>query len=200
MFNPRLSRLPLASLLVATALFSLLVAACGTEEAASPSDESEAAPAEEAAGVEIRKVTPSDRMYTIEDLKAAGLKTLHHYDVAELPEAMDAWHAMYKVEGNALEYEARFYASHEDAVEYGTPWAETVSGEDAIVIGDEVWWEEGHTHRRKCSRGAGTPHSGCSYSARYGDFITLGNVILLCEGPNPHEALLACKAVLENLD
>ena len=199
MFSPRLNRLRLASLLVATMLFSLLVAACGTEESASSSEGGEAeAPA--AGDVLVQKVMPSDRIYTVDDLEAAGLKTLHHYDVAELPEALDAWHTMYKVKGTALEYEARFYASHEDAVEHGTAWAETVSGEDAIVIGDEVWWEEGHTHRRKCSRGAETPHSGCSYSARYGEFITLGNMILLCEGPNSHEALLACKAVLESLD
>jgi len=198
MFNPRLSRPRLVGLLAAGVLFSLLVAGCGTEEAASPSDEVEAGEVGAAEGVQ--KVTPSDHTYMIEDLETAGLKTLHHYDVAELPEASDAWHLSFKPLGVYLEYEARFYPSHEDAVEHGTAWAETASGEDAIVIGDEVWWEEGGTHRRKCSRGAGTPHSGCSYSARYGDFIILGNMVLLCEGPNSHEALLACKAVLDSLD
>ena len=119
---------------------------------------------------------------------------MHHYDVAELPEAVDAWHAMYKVEGNALEFEARFYVSHDDAVAHGTSWADSVTGEDAKVLDDELWWKEGAPHRKKCSRNI--PHAGCSYSARYGDYVILGNMILLCEGPNSHEAFVACEAVL----
>jgi len=194
MFTLRSSRLPLAGLLLPVALPLFLSAGCGSEGGGS----AEGGPGG-AAGTAIQKVTPSDRVYAVEDLTAAGLKTMHHYDVAGLPEAVDAWHLSFRLEGTPLEYEARFYASHEDAVTHGTAWAEAGAGETAIVIGDGVWWEEGHTHRRKCSRAAETPHSGCAYSPRYGDFITLGNMILMCEGPNSREALRACEGVLAQL-
>jgi len=198
MLGQRLSRVLPTGLFAAIALVTLLLAGCGTDDGASPSDEGE--PGEVAAATGIQKVTPSDRIYTIEDLTGAGMKILHDYDVAELPEALDARHLSFKPEGVYLEYEARFYSSHDDAVAHGTAWAEAAAGETAIVVGEGVLWEEGSTHRRKCSRGAGTPHSGCSYSARYGDFITLGNMIILCEGPNSEEAMTACKPVYDKLN
>ena len=192
MLGQRLSRVLPTGLFAAIALVTLLLAGCGTDDGASSSDRPQAGG--------LQKVTPSDRIYTIEDVEAAGVKTLHHYDVAELPEALDAWHLSFKPEGVYLEYEARFYSSHDDAVAHGTAWAEAAAGETAIVVGEGVLWEEGSTHRRKCSRAAETPHSGCAYSARYGDFITLGNMILLCEGPNSEEAMTACKAVYDKLN
>ncbi len=177
--------------LVAVVL-SLALAACGSEGDGG----SEAASGD---GQGLARLTPSDRVYTVDDLTTAGLKTLHHYDIEELPDALDAWHLSYKPGGTYFEYEARFYASHGDAVEHGTSWAETATGADAIVVGPDVWLEEGSTHRRKCSRAAETPHSGCAYSARYGDFIILGNMILMCEGPDSKEALQACQPVFDNL-
>lgn len=196
--NQRLSRVLPTGLFAAIALVTLLLVGCGTDDGANPSGQGE--PGQVAAATGIQKVTPSDRIYTIEDMTAAGMKTLHHYDVAELPEALDAWHLSFKPEGNYLEYEARFYSSHDDAVTHGTAWAEAAAGETAIVVGEGVLWEEGSTHRRKCSRAAETPHSGCAYSSRYGDFITLGNMIILCEGPNSEEAMTACKPVYDRLN
>lgn len=198
MLSQRLSCVLPTGLFAAIALVTLLLAGCGTESTAGTSDGG--VPGEVANPTGLQKVTPSDRIYTVEDLTGAGLKALHQYDVAELPEALDARHLSFKPEGVYLEYEARFYSSHDDAVAHGTAWAEAAAGETAIVVGDGVLWEEGSTHRRKCSRAAETPHSGCSYSARYGDFVILGNMILLCEGPNSEEALHACKAVLGELD
>ena len=194
MSSPCLNRLPLAGLLLPVALMLSLSAGCGAEQGGSAAGGGGAAP-----GTTVQKVTPSDRVYTVEDLEAAGLKTLHHYDVSGLPEAVDAWHLSFKPEGKYLEYEARFYSSHNDAVTHGTAWAETGAGETAVIIGDDVWWSEGQTHRRKCSRAAETPHSGCAYSPLYGDFIILGNMILMCEGPNSQEALHACRGVLAEL-
>ena len=86
MFNQRLSRVPPTGIIAAIALVTLLLAGCGTESAAGTSNGG--APDEVATPTGLQKVTPSDRIYTIEDVKAAGLKTLHHYDVAELPEAL----------------------------------------------------------------------------------------------------------------
>ena len=128
MFHQRVSRLPFAGLLVAGVILSLLVAGCGTEGDAGSSDRDEPGGA---AATGLQRVTPSDRIYTIEDLTGAGLKILHQYDVAELPEALDARHLSFKPEGKYLEYEARFYSSHDDAVTHGTEWAEAGAGETA---------------------------------------------------------------------
>jgi hypothetical protein len=148
-----------------------------------------------AASKEVQRVFPSDRLYTADDLRAAGLKVMREYNVSGLPHAVSAIHGAF----NRLEYEARFYSSHSDALAHGLGPADEVSGPDAIVVGPNVKWEEGASHRRLCSRAAETPHSGCSYSARYGDFIVRGNMILLCEGPTSELALIACNDLLKDV-
>jgi hypothetical protein len=120
---------------------------------------------------------------------------MHDYDVSGLPNAVAAVHGSF----NKLEYEARFYPSHADAVAHGRGPADEVSGPDAVVTGPNVKWEEGASHRRMCSRAAETPHSGCSYSARYGDFIIRGNLVLLCEGPTAEQAVVACNELLKDV-
>lgn len=138
-----------------------------------------------------RQVVDNGRTYTIEDIQATGAKTPKEYDVSDLPGATGAWNALLE----RKEYEVRFYGSHADAVEMGTSWAESVTGEDAQVVGDDVQWEEGAKDRRQCNRSVA--HSGCNYTARYGDFVILGNMILMCEGPNSEEALKVCDVMIE---
>ena len=63
----------------------------------------------------IQRVIPGDRIYTTEDIegiKPAGVKIVKNYDVDELPGAVDAKKLIY----NKLDYEVRFYASHERKV------------------------------------------------------------------------------------
>ena len=98
---------------------------------------------------------------------------------------------------NQKEYEARFYASHADAVSMGTSWAASVSGEDAVVVGNDILWDEGSRDRRQCNRSVA--HSGCNYTARYGDFVILGNMILLCEGRDLAEAADTCGVLTDLL-
>lgn len=143
----------------------------------------------------VQRIFPSEKIYSLDDLKAVGLKVMHVYDVSGLPNAESAIHGTF----DRLEFEARFYASHADAVALGQAPADEVSGSDAIVTGPEVKWEEGAAHRRLCSRAAQTPHSGCSYSARYGDYIIRGNMVLLCEGQTSELALKACDNLLKGL-
>ncbi len=168
--------------ILALAAFAMLAAGCGSDggSPASGGDSSDGA------GAESRRVEDNGRTYTIEDIKATGAKTPKQYDVTDLPGATGAWNALL----DQKEYEVRFYSSHSDAVEMGTSWAESVTGEDGIVVGDEVIWEEGAKDRRQCNRSVA--HSGCNYTARYGDFVILGNMILMCEGPNSEEALAVC--------
>ena len=147
----------------------------------------------------IQRVLAGERAYTIEDIesiKPSGVKIVKKYDVDELPGATDARNVIY----NKLDYEVRFYATHEDAIEQGTLYADSITGDDAVVIGDEVLWEEGEKDRRKCSRAAGTPHSGCSYSARYLEYVIRGNMILFCEGDESSQAFENCNNLLALLE
>ena len=147
----------------------------------------------------IQRVLDSDRTYTIEDIEAikpSGVKIVKKYDIDELPGATDARNVIY----NQLDYEVRFYTTHADAIEQGTLYAESITGEDAVVIGDEVLWEEGGKDRRKCSRAASTPHSGCSYSARYLEYVIRGNMILFCEGDESSQAFENCNNLLALLE
>lgn len=179
------------TMLMLLTMSALLALACSSAD--------DAGNGETAVGVapakEVQRLFPSDRIYRSEDLVAAGMKVMNNYDVTALDHAVSAVHLALK---NA-EYEARFYASYQDAVNFGTVWAKDVTGPDANVTGENVRWQEGASHRRMCSRAAGNPHSGCAYSARYGDFVIAGNMILLCEGGDSETALLTCNNVLKSL-
>lgn len=178
--------------LLATA--SIALAACGSDSAGSSSESGGDGVASSGGSTGIeRPVLDNGRTYTIEDIKATGAKTPKQYDVTGLPGAIDAWSALL----SQKEYEARFYASHADAVSVGTNWAESVSGDEALVVGDDVLWEEGAKDRRQCNRSVA--HSGCNYTARYGEFVILGNMILLCEGKDADEALETCEALTDLL-
>ncbi|MDA0596156.1 MAG: hypothetical protein O2921_03215 [Chloroflexi bacterium] len=169
-----------AILFVAT-ITAVLVTGCGSDSGAS------------GGGAAVARVVDNDRIYTVDDLKdALGVKTVKDYDIDELPGALEAWNLIY----NQLDYEARFYASHADAVAEGTIYADSVTGEDAVVTGDDVLWEEGRKDRRKCSRAAQTPHSSCSYSARYLEYVIRGNMILFCEGDESADAFENCENLI----
>lgn len=188
-----LDRIRTRSTLFAVLLSSLAIVlvACGSDDGASSSNGGGASEGDSTGPT--RSVVDNGRTYTIEDIKATGAKTPKHYDVTDLPGAVDAWNALL----NQKEYEARFYASHADAVSMGTSWAESVSGDEALVVGDDVLWEEGARDRRQCNRSVA--HSGCNYTARYGEFIILGNMILLCEGKDAEEAFKTCKTLTDLL-
>ena len=163
---------------------ALLAAACGTDSGGSGGASS------------VPRVIVGDRTYAVEDLTAAGAKTVKEYDVEGLPGATAVWKTVF----NRLDYEARFYATHEDAVAQGISYADSVTGDNAIVTGDEVAWEEGARDRRKCSRAAQTPHSSCSYSARYLEYVIRGNMILFCEGDETADAFANCQNLLTRMD
>ena len=82
---------------------------------------------------------------------------------------------------------------------FGEKFAKSVTGNDAIVSGDEVLWKEGAKDRRKCVPRAGTSESGCDQKARYGDYIILGDMIILCEGLSSEEAMSLCYEFKESL-
>ncbi len=179
-FINRMNNRIVAILFVAT-ITAVLVTGCGSDSGAS------------GGGAAVARVVDNDRIYTVDDLKDAfGVKGFKDYDVEELPGALEAWKVIY----NQLDYEARFYPTHEDAVEQGILYADSITGDDAVVVGDEVLWEEGEKDRKKCSRASGTPHSGCSYSGRYLEYVIRGNMILFCEGDESEAAFINCENLL----
>ena len=142
------------------------------------------------------RIRSTEGTYTIDNLKAAaGVKANKDYDVEELPGADAAWRIIY----NRLDYEVRFYPDHQTLLDEGIPYVEHVTGDDAVVIGDDVIWEEGAKDRRRCSRDADTPHSGCAYSPRYWDYVVVGNMILMCEGLESKQSIDNCNNLLEQL-
>ena len=180
-----------ALLVFLIAILGVILTACGTDAAP-------AAGAAGASGGSARAIIDDGRSWTVDDFQvaaasAAGVKTSKEYDVTDLPSAVGAWKLLF----DRKDFEARFYPDHATALGVGVEWAESVSGSDADVVGDNVRWEVGRNDRRQCNRKAETPHSSCSYTARYGDFVIQGNMVLLCEGPNSEEALKACNDILK---
>lgn len=141
------------------------------------------------------RIRNSEGSYTIDDLKTAGVKANKDYDIEDLPGADAAWRVIF----NRLDYEVRFYPDHQTLLDDGIPYAEHVTGDDAVVIGDDVLWEEGAKDRRRCSRDADTPHSGCAYSPRYWDYVVVGNMILMCEGLESKQSIENCDDLLAEI-
>ena len=142
------------------------------------------------------KIIEPDRVLTVDDVRSIGAKANKEYDVTDLPGALSAWRAIF----DKKDFGLRFYEDQTSAINLGTEWVESVTGEDAVIKGNEVMWDEGKKDRRRCSRGAETPHSGCSYSARYFDYMIVGNMILLCEGYTSDESIGNCKQLLDAID
>jgi len=176
--------------IAAVLLFVLLAAvACGTDA--------------ETAGKEgFQKVSASDRVYAIDNFLSAGFKKSKQYDVAELPAGADAWVGFWGPDPySRKQYELRFYASHEDAVEYGAPLAEEVTGEDAAEYRVNPTWKEGARDRwlSGAPPGPTTGTLSSGPSPKYGDFVIFGNVLMLCEGADSGQGLERCEALVEAL-
>ncbi len=115
--------------------------------------------------------------------------------VEELPPLISAFHGIYK----KMDYELRFYANHEQALQSGSKDAQLVTGKNGIVTGD-VPWEDGEKDRRRCSRPPGQPHSGCNYTSKYADFVIFENVLVMCEGKDILESRGSCSNLLSSFN
>ena len=174
----------LRSILVLVFALTTLVtlAACG-----SSSDSGAAA---------LAKITPSETIYTLDDLVTVGFKKGKTFDVEGLTGATDAYYGFWGIDPyDRKEFEARFYSSHADAVELGTKFADERTGPDALIKTGESSWEEDTKEARACTRSAGGDSSNCRVS-KYGDYVIYGNMILVCQGRDSGTALEQCAALL----
>jgi len=189
-FHPR-SRRRWAGIVAGLFIASLVAVACGPDSIGRT-------PAEEG----FQKVTPSDRVYAIEDLFAMGFKKSKQYDVEGLPGGIDAWSGFWGPDPyDRSDYEIRVYASHEDAVEYGTPLAEEVTGEEAELHKDNPTWKEGAKDRWRSSSVVGLTRGLQSgrLGPKYLDFAIFANLVILSEGEDSADSFERCEALVEAL-
>ncbi|MCH8223534.1 MAG: hypothetical protein IH868_09015, partial [Chloroflexi bacterium] len=171
---------------VAVPLLLLAAIACGSDGGASSAPPGQ------------QQITVLGRIFSVDDLKSAGFKTSKQYDVTDLPGAVDAWFGFFKADGkNPIDYEVRFYGSHEDAIAFGVAPADEASGEDAKLDEGTTSWPVGLKDRKKLASGGTADLAAWSgkLQTKYGDFVVLGNMVLLCEGTNSEEALERCDAL-----
>ena len=144
----------------------------------------------------IAKIENIDRVLTIEDLENAGWKRGKKYDVDGLTGAEAAYLGFWTPPGlSSLNYEIRIYPDPNLAVEQGTPFAEDASGANASLGLNDTLWSEGVRDRRMIVGGG----SRGSQNPRYGDYVILGNVVILCEGRTSQHALDHCAPLISRL-
>ena len=169
-------------------LLTALVIACGSSDGDGDGVE-DASQAESETRIFDRDITLSS-----DDLVSLGLKSGKKYHIATLPGGVEARLLYWRVNNVAVEYEARFYETHHDAMTLGTAPAEEGSGEDAILDSDDAVYKEGIRDRRTIFDFRGAP------KPKYGAYGIYGNMVVLCEGRDDSEAWDRCTALIEALD
>jgi len=180
--------------IVVAAAVCAAAAACGSEGAA----ESDAPAVEEAAGSQFQKIRPGDRVYTLDDLTSVGFKKGRTYGVEGLTGAVSAYYGFWGLDPyDRDDYEVRFYASHEDAVEHGTAFAEERIGHGAKLTKETATWTEGVKDARVCVNIGGTmSHGDSCLEPKYFDYVIAANMVLLCQGRDSLTSLEACDELL----
>ena len=134
-------------------------------------------------------------MFTAEDFLSIGFKQSKDYDVVELPAATSAIYGFWKPGGGeSVDYEIRFYTSHDDAVTKGTFFANEVTGPDGAVSDKDVTWKEGTRDRR--TSGFTSNGGGGSLAVKYADYIIHSNIIMLCQGRDKDQSLERCESII----
>ncbi len=200
MSGPPIVRRGLFSLLFVAVLVSLVAVACGSENA-EEGEEAAAASATNPDGTValLTKVLDPGQVFTFDDLLAAGFKKGREYDVEGLEAATAAYYGFYGLDPySRQEYEVRFYESHADAVEFGVPMADEVTGEGAMLRDDNVTWNEGLKDRRQClGLGTGSHHIHSCNTAKHADYVVRANFVLMCQGLAIDVSQKHCKVLLD---
>ena len=144
---------------------TLLIASCGAEDTSGNELDTN--------GEVPPLITRTDQTFTPDSFAQAGWKKSKQYDTATVPQATEIWYGFF----NQRDIEIRFYKSHEDALEFGIPAAES-SIEGAV---------------KRSQGGRLLDFSGGSFSA-YADYLVAGNAVLLCEFDRS-----TCELLLEQL-
>ena len=179
----RLWQLSLWMLLIGIATMPI---ACGAKGGSSSGD--------------FEKVSQSGATFSPDDLLALGFKQSRAYSTDGLPGASAAIYGFWRPNGGApVDYEVRFYGSHEDAVSLGGELAVEGTGDDAVFDVSEARYKEGVQDRRMII-GAGSGGGARSgIGPRYADYAVFANLVLLCQGGTPDHSLERCSALTSAL-
>ena len=186
------------SLLLVIALLLSLVG-CGAEGDESAPGDAPKVKVEKTVAAKVQKILDTGQVFTFDDLLAAGFKKGKEYNVEGLEAATAAYYGFYGLDPySRQEYEIRFYESHADAVEFGIPMADEVTGEGAELRDEDVTWREGLKERRQClGLGTHSHHTHSCNTAKHADYVVRGNFVLLCQGLEVGVSQKHCKAVLD---
>ena len=166
----------------------LVVLACGSETVTDEPTEPEAI------GPTTQTVKSSTQIFAVDDFEAAGLKHSKDYKTDGLPAATSVSLFFWKIDGTPVQYEVRFYDSHDEAISSGLSYAKEGAGPEAIIDPDFARYTEGLRDRRTIVHTRGSP------TPRYGDFVIYGNMIALCEGRDAEQGAERCARLVEALD
>ena len=137
-----------------------------------------------------------DRTYEVKDFETLpDFKLSKTYNVDGLKGAQTAIYGFFGPDPyDRQEYEARLYPDHDTALTLGVDFANEATGLDAEITSATQRWDEGLAQRRTCSANTrGSHHSGRCISAKYGDYVIAGNLVLLCQGRDSVTALKNCE-------
>ena len=156
----------------------------------------------------IDKITDTEKIFTIDDLTKTGFKKNKTYKTDDLPGANSAYYGFTsKKDSNgkrvSVDYEVRFFDSHEDAKNIGVSLVEERVGKDAKLTKNDATWKEGVKEARTCGGDSGhgkgyslvVASSTCNL-AKYNDYYIYGNMILLCQGKDDLESQKNCNEIL----
>ena len=163
----------------------IALAACGSEGQDAP-----------AAGASPAQAPASSTgvIYTTDDLLNMGFKKMKAYSVEGLPGASAALFGFWRPPGgDPMDYEVRFYGSHDKAVSLGTDLAEEGTGEDAILGEREARYKEGVKDRRIRTGYAD------GIVPKYKNYSIVDNVVMLCQGKSPSQSLEHCSLLADAL-
>ncbi len=192
----------------------LLVAALGVAMACGSADPDETdAGGDSAPAAAVEEVIEPSGPPGVEILATEGMFTIDHfantpnfkkskeYKIEGLDQATAAIYGFYGPDPyDRQDIEVRFYPDHETAITIGVDFANEATGPDAVVAKDYQRWDEGLVQRRACSGNTrGSHHSGKCDNAKYGDYVVVGNAVVLCQGKDSETSLATCNDLIADL-
>ncbi len=156
------------------------------------------------------KKIANDTIYTLEDFTSAPIKfkKLREYDVDQLTYAKSVFYGFMKFE-EPVDYEIRFFDSHEDALNGESLVRERAGTKEEITLDkDEAVFTEGLKDVRHCFgeaqgeggvAGGGAGIGGHCINSKYRNYVIQGNFILLCQGMDLRGSMRNCDNLLSLL-
>lgn len=155
------------SFLLILVFLLLAFSACGSKnsETGIASEKNDASATTLSGGSENSMIVDDGGIYSIEDFVTAGYKNVTQFDLETLPGATDAWYGFF----DQKDFELRFYASHQAALEEGIEPAEIAIGKGSVP------WQK-------------------RPPVRFFAYAVVGNVVMLCE-----LEVASCENLIEKL-